>query len=220
MNSFRSYRMRTHFPETSEFKLLQEEAEIFLESFNSPYPKSKIHIPDDELSDIYKNHNVSDYNEYELNDGQDSNEDKSKMIVYKRGYSYEIHHVHASGESGKMISTGKPNPRFVATMLHHAKGLIDAGHSVRIVGNEENGMFGHYHRIAKALARKHDFVLTRPVSHCKSSSNLEAHKFIEFEVSKKINESLNHNMSCTIHSGKNSGAARDIMRITTFAGGL
>jgi len=221
VESFKEYRLRKHFPDTEEFKTLVQEATQFLdESFDKPFEKTENHISDEEREDIKHRTGVEDYREYHLHDGLGDKDNKTMMTVYKRGHAYEIHHTHPSGESGKMISTGKSNPRFVATMFHHAKGLIDQGHSVRIVGNKTNDMFDHYHRIAKALARKHDYVISRPHSHDQTSDSPDAHKYSEFLVSKNIHESTGDVYSCFIHNGAGRGPTRDMARITTFYGKL
>jgi hypothetical protein len=109
-----------------------------------------------------------------------------------------------------MLHSDKPNPRFVATMFHHAKGLMDQGHSVRIVGHNENGMFDHYHRIAKALARKHGYNVSTPTSYSNTSSSSDAHHFNEFTTHKKLTE-------CTIFPISQSGPLEDIWKIRTFS---
>ena len=220
--SFKEYRARKYFPLSENFKSIQEEASNFLrESFDKPYEKTENPITDDVQKEISKlNPGVEDYKEYHLHDGLGDEFHKTIMHVYKRGRAYEIHHTHPSGKSGEIISTGKPNPRFVATMLQHAKGLIDQGHIVRIVGNKTNGMFDHYHRIAKALARKYDYVISNPIQHTETSTNPEAIKYSEFLVSKNIHESIDYVYSCFIHNGDRSGPTRDIVRILTYAGKL
>ena len=220
--SFKEYRARKYFPLTEEFKSLRQEASDFLqESFDKPFEKTENHISDEEREDIKHNSGVEDYREYHLHDGRENSTGKHTMMtVYKRGHAYEIHHTLASGESGKIVSTGKPNPRFVATMLHHAKGLIDAGHAVRIVGRTDNGMFDHYHRIAKALARKHDYVVSRPHLHSQTSTHQDADRYQEFIINKNIHECNDSLCSIDIHNGDRSGPTRDMARVTTFYGKL
>jgi hypothetical protein len=216
MGHFAEYQQRNRVSMSEEFLSMRKEASDFIdELFDKPFQRTEIPISDQERADIKANHGVHDYREYELHDGTTP----STMTVYKRNHAYEIHHTHPSGVSGEIISTGKPNPRFVATMLHHAKELIDAGHAVRIVGRNDNGMFDHYHRIGKSLARKNDYVMSRPVSHENSSPSEDVHKFSEFLISKNIHECGNVS-HFIIHNGDRSGVTRDIARATTFYGKL
>jgi hypothetical protein len=195
------------------YKALISEASKFLdESFDKPYDMKRVHIPEDELNAIHS-HNVENYEEYELHDGRAHENSPSKMTVYKRNGAYEIHHEIGDGRSGEMVSTGKPNPRFVATMFHHAKKLIDSGNSVRIVGHKENGMFDHYHRIGKALARKHGYVIGNVSSHSENSPSDIAHKFHTFNVSKAYE-------SVYISDGSRSGSLNEIHLAKTYIGKL
>lgn len=187
-------------PKKIKADLILEATNFLQESFDSPHEKTEI-FPN--LNhEAMKHAGVSDYREYEL--GTDSK--NGNLVSYKRKGSYEIHHT-VGDISGKMIHSDKPNPRFVATMLHHAKGLIDAGHSVRIVGPTETGMFDHYHRIAKALARKHGYVTSTPKSYANSSDNPDAHKYSELTVLKE----------CIITRGDNLGLLREFWELHTFS---
>ena len=91
----------------------------------------------------------------------------------------------STGESisAKMIGD-KPNPRFVATMLHHSSKLIDNGHKIRLIGHEKNGMFNHYHKLAKIIGKKKGYEVGEPRSHSDTSSANNSNEFKEVTVSK------------------------------------
>lgn len=78
---------------------------------------------------------------------------------------------------------------------NYSKGLIESGEAIAI--SSEEATFDYYYKRALAVARKYDWVLTRPY----------------------IRED-GVTVTCTLHSGKNLGPLRDIMRITTFMGKL
>jgi hypothetical protein len=192
------------------FKLYLEkisEATVFLESFDAPHEKKEIFPKMDH--EALKSAGVTDYHEYELGGDPKTH---GNLTSYKRKGAYEIHHD-VRNVSGEMLHSDKPNPRFVATMVHHAKGLIDQGHSVRIVGHKENGMFDHYHRIAKALARKNGYNVSTPTNYSHTSSSMDAHKFHEFIVNK--NES--NLTECIIFPSGKGGPLEDIWKIRTFS---
>lgn len=191
-----------------KFKRYLTENKLLLESFDKPYNKKEIDISDEERNDIKKNHNIEDYREYHI-DVPDT-KDKHRMTVYRRKGAYEIHHdIIKDGSnnsiSGKMIGD-KPNPRYIATMLHHAKHLLDNSHSVRIVGHKENGMFEHYHRIGKILAKKHNYNISEPISFKNTSNNDAADDFNEYTISKKMNTDItNINLKSLIKDNSKTG---------------
>lgn len=194
-------------------EMIQESSRFLNESFDKPFDKTEVHISKEELDHIHKNGNIEHYKEYELDDGRNEGKEKTLMTVYKRNGAYEIHHTIPGGISGEIVSTHKPNPRFVATMFHHAKSLIDDGHSVRIVGHKDNGMFDHYHRIGKALARKHGYVIGKVSSHTENSHSDVAHKYKTFNVS-KLHESV------IINNGFKLGPLYEIVISKTYIGQL
>jgi len=180
------------------------EASALLESFDAPHEKKEIFPELDH--EAMKAQGVTDHRTYELGGNP---EKYGHLTSFKRNGAYEIHH--AVGEiSGEMIHSDKPNPKFVATMLHHAKGLLDQGHSVRIVGHKENGMFDHYRKIAKALARKHGYNVSAPTEYKHTSSSPEAHKFGEITVKKDL-------MECRIFPSGRGGPLEDIWKMLTFS---
>lgn len=188
-------------------KLIEEATTFLAESFDNPHTKTELHR---NINHEYLklNNGVTDYHEYEL--GNDATK-HGVLISYKRNSAYEIHHERL-GVSGKMTRNvdNQSNPRFVATMLQHAKELLDKGHSVRIVGHAENGMFSHYHRIAKALARKHGYFVSTPVNHTNSSNSPVASEYNELTVHPKLQE-------CLIFPSNRSSPLSEIWKIKTFS---
>jgi hypothetical protein len=69
-------------------------------------------------------------------------------------------------------------------MFHHAKSLIDSGHSVRIVGHKDNGMFDHYHKIGKIISKRNGYLITEPRSHSETTNNIDSSEYKEFTVRK------------------------------------
>lgn len=87
--------------------------------------------------------------------------DAGYVTTYERNGATEIHHYDKQNlTSAGMISDPTkqtPNPRFVATMFHHAKHLIDnEGKSVRVVGRI-GSTAESYHRLAKILAKRYGY---------------------------------------------------------------
>lgn len=181
---------------------IKEATEFLAESFDSPHSKKEIFPKLDD--EAMKQAGVSDFHRYEL--GSDAQK-YGHLTCYKRKGAYEIHHS-LGNLSGEMVPSDKPNPRFVATMLQHAKGLIDSGNNVRIVGHKENGMFDHYHRIAKALARKNGYHVSTPTEYSDTSSSPEARKYSELSVSKL--------QECTVFKAGSGGPLEEFWTIETF----
>ena len=163
---------------------------LLAESFDKPYDKEENNdISNDERKQIAKIHDVHDFREYHIK--TDDLKFKHRMTVFKQKGAYEIHHditpIDDNDDkrkiSGEMVGN-KPNPRYVATMLTHAKTLLDTGHSVRIVGHKDNGMFDHYHKIGKILAKKHNLHMSESSSYSDTSKNPKAKDFKEYTLTK------------------------------------
>ena len=78
------------------------------------------------------------------------------VTTYHRDGAYEVHHYSYDLRSDATFAHAPPNPSFIATMFHVAKGMIDSGHRVRIVAPTGKS-FEKYHRIALLLSKKHGY---------------------------------------------------------------
>lgn len=168
---------------------LLEYIDFINESLDNPYKITEDKtLTNSDRENIFKKTGTKDYREYNIDAPKFENH-HHVLSVYHRNGAYEIHHELEHPDTGvrshSIMIGNKPNPRFVATMFHHAKSLIDDGHSVRIVGHKDNGMFDHYHRIGKALARRSDYKLTQPIDHSETTGNDTSNLYKEFTVSKQ-----------------------------------
>lgn len=96
----------------------------------------------------------------------DAPEGNGHVIEYANNGAMEIHHMNDYGESGTASPQARqPNTGFVATMAERVKHHLSHGFPVRIVGTVETGLFDHYLRLGKALAKRHGVSITDPVDH-------------------------------------------------------
>ena len=172
-----------------------KEYRIINELFDNPYnTREDKSVTDEEREHIKSMHGIIDYREHNLVLPPGSPD--QKIVSYKNAGAYEVHHKTSIGNgkfvSGVMMDSVKPNPRFVSTMFKHIKGHLDNGHSVRIAGFVDNGMFAHYHKIAKILAKKHNFVMGDTESYSKYSKNPDAHQLNSFTIKAKNDHPRNN----------------------------
>jgi hypothetical protein len=155
------------------------EALLFMESLDSRF---KLDNGQDVLENLYDvHHKITEHRRYDLDEGKSGH-----LHVWKRNGAYEIHHTigeddHCeNGVSGKMVHTKDVNSKFVGTMLHVAKHLVDSGKTVCIAGvhTPENKMFNHYNRMANILAKKHGYVVSEPKPYNLDSENSKDVKMI------------------------------------------
>lgn len=119
--------------------------ELLYELFDKPWSKEV----DFQASEFYKNDAPKHYVGYKITNvkAHKLEGDNGHLLSFHRDGVLEAHHIHKSGVSGKMLSTGKNNPRFVSTMIHHLKTEgLDKGRPVRVsTTNSEQAK--HYRRI-------------------------------------------------------------------------
>lgn len=162
------------------------EALLFMESLDSKYKIDNKQPVDSGLYDV--EHKITDHHRYDLDGGE-----AGHLHVWKRNGAYEIHHSIGENEycengvSGKMIHSKDMNLKFVGTMLHVAKQLIDSGRTVCIAGfhSPENKMFSHYNKMANILAKKHGYVVSEPKPYDLDSPNAKDVKMIRIHKYKE-----------------------------------
>lgn len=155
------------------------EALLFMESLDSMYELGdKEKYLDNEYN---REHGITEHARYPLDGGKSGH-----LHVWKRNGAYEIHHSVGENEygeggiSGKMIHSKDMNLKFVGTMLHVAKKIVDSGRTVCIAGfhTPENKMFNHYNKMANILAKKHGYVVSEPKAYDLDSLNSKDMKMI------------------------------------------
>lgn len=157
------------------------EAYFIMESLDSKHEITELTPPP--LTPMQVILGVSDNKHYALDGGK-----AGYAMTFKRAGAYEIHHYLQPEDTKKVISgemVGKTtNMRFVGTMAHLAKEFLDKGHSVRIAGRKDNGMFDHYKKVGTILAKRHNLIVS-PVSEYKvpGSKNVS-----EFTISHHVGE--------------------------------
>lgn len=106
-----------------------------------------------------RKYGFTDHKRYQYGSGKDF------IDTMKRDNHYEIHHMKDTPEngwvSGQMHHSSDMNIPFVHAILHHATKLLDAGHSIKVVGLK-GVMFNHYHRLAKSLAKRNNLSISSP----------------------------------------------------------
>lgn len=155
-----------------------------MESLDSPYPMN--FIPDNYFEN--SNGKMSGYMPTSTPESNIFNRKiysigaAGYITTFDRRGATEIHHVEKQQlkSDGKIYDKNKPtpNPRFVATMFHHAKSLLDDGHIVRVVGYKAETA-SKYHRLSTILAKKHGYVVSDMSDHVESPE-----EYAEFTVSK------------------------------------
>ena len=151
-----------------------------------------------ELVDYHKTHGITEHHRYDLDEGLEGH-----LHTWKRKGAYEIHHVVGEtgddpGSSGKWIPRKDVNVKFIGTMVGVAKRMIDHGRSVRIVGNDTNGMFKHYTKIGAILSRQHGYVMTPSENYSLKSPNSTDYKEFTIRKYKENNgivETMNYNIT-------------------------
>lgn len=119
------------------------------------------------------------------------------MSAFKRNGAYEIHHRidTADGVRSGVINSshdGQPNPKFIGTMMAKAKEFLDAGHSVRIVGNKDaknasgKSMFDNYRKIGAIIAKQWGYGISPAEPY--TLKHPHAKFYDEFVIHPKLNE--------------------------------
>lgn len=143
--------------------LTYKEYVLLSESMDKPYqmnliPDRYIENHDGSVSGHFDEHepSIGLYNRKLYSIG-----DAGYVTTYERNGATEIHHYDKQNLTSDGViadpSKQSPNPRFVATMFHHAKQLIDnEDKTIRIAGRI-GSTAEPYHRIAKILAKRHGY---------------------------------------------------------------
>lgn len=175
---------------------IQINEDVFLvEVFDSSYKVDN--RQEVEPEEYHKIHGITDHVRYDLDEGLEGH-----LHTWKRKGSYEIHHVvgensNDPGSSGKWMPQKDVNVKFIGTMAGVAKRMIENGRSVRIVGNDTNGMFKHYVKIGAILSRQNGYVMSPSENYSLKSPNSVGYK--EFTIRKyKENSGIVETMNYSI----------------------
>lgn len=160
------------------------DAILLVEVFNTVPKLKEISITDnDKIFDFI--HKAKDHRKFETESGD-------QIDTFHRDGAYEIHHTKIGKDntpvSGLMVHTKDVNVGFMSTMVHLAKNILSDGKMVRIVGNQSNGMFNHYHKIALNLAKKGGHILDGPYEY--NINHPDAHNFKSVIVKPSVLESI------------------------------
>lgn len=124
--------------------------------------------------------------------------------TFEREDAIEIHHNDSEGISDGVPKQKSANVKFVSTIFHIAKQLIDSGKTVRIVMHKDHQI---YYSMALRISNRFDYHITQVNKY--SLNHPDAKQYLQFEIgntkSSPISKSMNYKLKESIADYIDSG---------------